>query len=51
MLSKFIETVKKHEKDIILVIIVLLLLLASFASGFILAKYQDKEPIKFETSN
>lgn len=47
MLFNFIENVKKYKKDIILFIIVILLLLLSFAAGFIVAKYQDKEPIQF----
>jgi len=37
--------------DIIIFMIVALLVLLSFATGFIIAKYQDKEPIKIEQTN
>jgi len=46
MLSKIKNFVKAHLNDIILVIIVALLVLLSFAAGFIIAKYQQKQPIK-----
>lgn len=48
MLSKFIQFVKKYQEDIILVIGVILISLLSFAAGYIIAKYQEKRPIKFE---
>jgi len=45
----FIET---HFNDIMLFIIVALLILLAFASGYIVAKYQSKEPIQIrQTSN
>ena len=49
MLSNFIQNVKKHKNDIILIAIVFLLMLLAFALGYITAKYQQKEPIIFET--
>lgn len=52
ILSQISEFVKKfHDRnfyDIILFIIVALLILASFAAGYIVAKYQTKEPIQIE---
>jgi len=51
MLSKIFQFVKKNKGDIILFIAVVLISLFSFAVGYIIAKEQEKEPIKFETSN
>jgi len=48
MLAKITEFVKTHTTEIILVIIVMLLIMASFASGFIIAKYQQKTPIQIQ---
>ena len=48
MLSKIIYFVKKYQADIILVIGVILVSLLSFATGYIVAKHQEKTPIKFE---
>ena len=48
MLAKLIQFVKDHQSDIILVIGVILISLLSFAAGFIVAKQQEKEPIKIE---
>ena len=48
MLSKFIQFVKTHQNDIILLIGVILISLLSFAIGYIVAKEQEKEPIKIE---
>ncbi len=50
MLTKLKEFVKMHENDIILLIGVILVSLLSFALGFIMAKQQDKEPIRIEES-
>jgi len=50
MLSDFKQTVKKYKNDIILITIVFLLFLLAFALGYLTAKYQEKEPIKFEQS-
>jgi len=51
MLAKIIQFVKTHQADIILVIGVILISLLSFALGYIVAKQQEKEPIKLETTN
>jgi hypothetical protein len=48
MLAKIIQFVKKHQNDIILLIGVILISLLSFAMGYIVAKQQEKEPIKIE---
>lgn len=46
MLSKFAEFVKLHADTIILVVLVMLFVLFSFACGYIIAKYQDREPLQ-----
>jgi len=46
MLSEIKDFVKAHFSDIMLFIIVALLILLAFASGYITAKYQSKEPIQ-----
>lgn len=48
MLSKILKFVKDHQEDIILLIGVILISLFSFALGYIVAKRQNKEPIKIE---
>jgi len=48
MLTKFFQFVKEHQEDIILIIGVILISLLSFAIGYIVAKQQEKEPIKIE---
>lgn len=48
MLSKIKQFVKDHQNDIILLIGVILISLLSFAIGYILAKEQEKEPLKIE---
>lgn len=48
MLARIIEFVKKHQDDIILVIGVILISLLSFAVGYIVAKQQEKEPLRIE---
>jgi len=48
MLAKIKEFVKKYQADIILVIGVILISLLSFAIGYIVAKQQEKEPLKIE---
>lgn len=48
ILSEIREFVKKYQADIILVIGVILISLLSFALGYIVAKQQEKEPIKIE---
>ncbi|OGZ18872.1 MAG: hypothetical protein A2175_02470 [Candidatus Nealsonbacteria bacterium RBG_13_42_11] len=49
MLSRLLQFVKEHQADIILLIGVILISLLSFAAGYIAARQQEKEPIKFET--
>ncbi len=51
MLSKIIYFVKKYREDIILFIGVILISLLSFAAGYIVAKQQEKTPIRFEMIN
>lgn len=48
MLAKLKQFVKLHQNDIILLIGVILISLLSFAIGYIVAKEQEKEPIKIE---
>ena len=48
MLVKIKDFVKSHFNDIMIFIIVALLVMLSFASGYIIAKYQAKEPIQLE---
>ncbi len=48
LLSKISNGVKEHLDDIILLVGVVLISLLSFAAGYIAAKQQDKESIKFE---
>jgi len=48
MVAKIKEFVKSHLDDIILLIGVILISLLSFAAGFIVAKQQEKEPLKIE---
>ena len=48
MLAKLKQSVKLHQNDIILLIGVILISLLSFAIGYIIAKEQEKEPIKIE---
>ena len=48
MLAKIKEFVKVHQDDIILLIGVILISLLSFAAGYIVAKQQEKEPIRIE---
>ncbi len=51
MLSKFLDFVKAHIDTIILMAVVMLLVLFSFASGYIMAKYQSRAPIEIIQSN
>lgn len=48
ILTKIIAFVNRHFNNIMLFFIVALLILLSFAVGFIMAKYQLKEPIQIE---
>lgn len=47
-LSKISNGVKKYQNDIILIIGVILISLLSFAAGFLIAKQQQKEPLRIE---
>ena len=51
MIAKISNFVKTHFNDIILFIVVALLVLLSFAIGFLMAKEQQKQPIRIESSN
>jgi hypothetical protein len=51
MLAKIQNFVKSHQADIILLIGVILISLLSFAMGYIVAKIQEKEPIRIEESS
>lgn len=51
MIAKIKQFVKIHQSDIILVAGVVLISLLSFAMGYIVAKTQEKEPIRFERIN
>lgn len=53
MLLNIKQFVKEHQADIILLIGVILISLLSFAMGYIVARQQEKEPIKieFQTEN
>ena len=48
ILAKIKQFVKTHQDDIILLIGVVLISLLSFAMGYIVAKTQEKEPIRIE---
>ncbi|HLD70273.1 MAG TPA: hypothetical protein VI937_00065 [Negativicutes bacterium] len=48
ILAKLVDFVKAHASTIMLTILVMLFVLFSFACGYIIAKYQDREPIKIE---
>jgi len=48
MLTKIKEFVKKYQEDIILFIGVILISLFSFAIGYIVAKEQEKTPLRIE---
>lgn len=45
MLAKILDFVKAHLDTLLLVIIAMLFVLFSFAGGYIIAKWQDREPI------
>jgi len=48
MIAKIRDFVKAHFYDIMLFIIVALLIMFAFALGYIIAKYQSKEPIQIQ---
>lgn len=51
MLSGIKRFVNDNSDDIILVIGVVLISLISFAAGYIVAKQQDREPLRFEQTS
>ena len=51
MFKKIKVFVKEHLDDIVLLVGVILISLLSFAVGFIVAKQQDKEPLRIEMIN
>ena len=51
LLSKISNGVKIYQSDIILVIGVILISLLSFAMGYIVAKQQEKEPLRIEQTH
>lgn len=46
MLSNLKEIVKDRKNDIIILIGIILISLLSFAIGYIMAEYQEREPIE-----
>jgi len=48
MRQKIIQFLKEYQDEIVLLVGVILISLLSFAVGFIVAKHQEKEPIKIE---
>ena len=48
MLADIKRVVKNHKGDIMLLNTIILVSLLSFAVGYIIAKYQEKEPIRIE---
>jgi len=51
MIPKIVQLVKARFNDIMFIIIIVLLILLAFASGFIVAKNQLKQPIVIENGN
>jgi hypothetical protein len=47
-MQKIKEFFKNNSKEIILAIFIILISLLSFALGFIVAKFQEKKPLKIE---
>lgn len=50
MLAEIKDFVKTHFSDIMLFIIVVLLVMLAFASGYLVAKSQLKEPIQIQNT-
>ncbi len=48
MIPKFIKFVKVNQRDILLLIAIFLATLFSFSLGYIIAKMEEKEPLRFE---
>ena len=51
MFEQIKQWIFNHHGDIILVVGVILISLLSFAMGYIVAKQQEKEPIRIEMTN
>lgn len=51
MIAKYVQFVKNNKDDIILFIGVILISLLSFSAGYLTARYQEKEPIRIESSD
>lgn len=49
MLAKLKSFVKTHLNDILIITAVILISLFSFAAGYLVSDYRQKEPIKIET--
>lgn len=47
MLSNFLDYVKRYRNEILIAIIIVLVSLLSFAAGYIVAKYQAQQDIRF----
>ncbi|XOB40643.1 MAG: hypothetical protein ACKKMR_01345 [Candidatus Nealsonbacteria bacterium] len=48
MSLNLIQFFKEHQDDIVLLVGVILISLLSFALGYIIAKQQEKEPVRIE---
>ncbi len=48
ILPKIIDFVKKNLPDILLLVAVMLVSMFSFSLGYITAKMEEKEPLRFE---
>ncbi len=49
MITKISNFVKRNKEDILLFIAIMLVVMFSFSLGYIMAKMEQKEPLKFET--
>lgn len=48
MIPKFIKFVKINQRDFLLLFAIFLATLFSFSLGYIVAKMEEKEPLRFE---
>ncbi len=48
MISKFTKFVKENLKEVVLLVVIFLATLFSFSLGYITARLEEKEPLKFE---
>ncbi len=49
MIPKIIEFVKANQRELLLLLAVFLATLFSFSLGYITAKMEEKEPLRFES--